>query len=62
VIAFALADAGDATTVTVSPDYKLRFGPFGHALDRLAVRRRYAAGIGEMLAGLKRYVETGERS
>jgi uncharacterized protein YndB with AHSA1/START domain len=62
VIAFALADAGDATTVTVSPDYKLRFGPFGRALDRLAVRRRYAAGIREMLAGLKRYLETGERS
>lgn len=62
VVSFSLADAGSGTRVAVSPEYALRYGPAGRLLDALVVRRQYAKGMRALLAGLKGYVETGERS
>lgn len=59
VISFAVESRGASTAVSASPDYELRFGPLGQLLDRIAVRRQYRAGMAQMLAGLKQYVETG---
>lgn len=57
-IRFRLESAGEATRVTVSPDYRVKFGPLGAVLDRLFVRRTYEKGMGALLGGLKRHVES----
>jgi uncharacterized protein YndB with AHSA1/START domain len=62
VVTFALKDAGSGTTVTVSPDYKMKFGPIGAMMDTLMVRKQFEKGVEGMLSGLKQYVETGEES
>ncbi len=58
-IAFTLTDSRQlpATEVTVSPTYTLKYGPIGHILDAVAVRRSYRAGMRELLEGLKRHLE-----
>ncbi|MBT3271237.1 SRPBCC family protein [Candidatus Poribacteria bacterium] len=56
-IAFRLRSQGDTTTVTVSPDYTLKFGPLGRLMDAVMVRRMYRKGMEQMLAGLKAHVE-----
>ncbi|MEN8143913.1 MAG: SRPBCC family protein [Gemmatimonadota bacterium] len=56
-IRFRLDGNGDATTVTVSPEYELKFGPLGRLMDRMMVRSQYEKGMRTMLAGLKREVE-----
>ncbi len=59
-IEFSLTAEGDGATVTVTPDYKLKYGLLGSLLDRLWARRQLQKGFDEMLAGLKHHVETGE--
>ncbi|MGI9176158.1 MAG: SRPBCC family protein [Rhodothermales bacterium] len=61
-IRFALRADGIGTAVTVSPEYRLKYGAVGRALDRLLIRRRYEAGMQALLEGLKRYVEGGTAS
>jgi uncharacterized protein YndB with AHSA1/START domain len=58
-IRFAIAPAGEGTRVTVEPQYVLSGGLLGRLLDRIAVRRMYARGFRDLLAGLKYHVETG---
>ena len=56
-IRFRLEPAGDATTVSVSPDYQLKYGPVGTLMDHLVVRRKYEKGMRALLRGLKQHVE-----
>ena len=56
-IRFRLEPAGDATTVTVSPEYQLKYGPVGTLMDLLFVRRTYEKGMRALLRGLKEHVE-----
>lgn len=57
VIRFYLKAANDETKVTVSPEYKLKFGPIGSLMDRFYVAGTYKKGMDALLAGLKQYVE-----
>lgn len=56
-IHFTLQSEGEATIVTVAPDYELKFGPLGKLLDTVYVRRTYESGMNDLLQGLKQYVE-----
>lgn len=56
-IRFTLKPQTGGTHVTVSPEYKLKYGVIGTILDKLFVARTYEKGMGELLAGLKEYVE-----
>ena len=57
-IQFDLQPAGDHTLVSISPIYKLKYGPLGSLMDLLMVRRTYTRGMENLLAGLKDYVES----
>jgi uncharacterized protein YndB with AHSA1/START domain len=57
-IQFDLQPAGDHTLVSVSPMYKIKYGPLGSLMDLVMVRRTYAQGMDNLLAGLKDYVES----
>jgi len=59
-IRFILRPEGDKTVVTVSPEYRLKFGPLGSLMDRFYVRGTYQKGMGRLLQGLKEYVENGD--
>jgi len=59
VVTFALAESAGGTRVSVSPNYTLKFGPFGMLMDKLMVRRQFEQGMEGLLAGLKYHVETG---
>ena len=50
------------TTVAVSPEYELKYGPIGALMDALVVRKTYLKGMQALLQGLKEYVENGERA
>ncbi len=52
-IRFTLDESARATTVTVTPHYRLQWGPLGSLLDLLFVRRTYRKGMLALLAGLK---------
>ena len=56
-IRFRLEAVGDATKVTVAPDYQLKYGPIGTLMDRLFVGRMYEKGMRALLRGLKQHVE-----
>lgn len=56
-IRFTLVPVDNGTQVTVSPIYSLKFGLLGTLMDYLVVRRRYAKGMQDLLAGLKTAVE-----
>jgi hypothetical protein len=58
---YTLTHDGTWTTVHQRMEYELKFGPFGKLMDAMMVRRKWAAGIKEFFAGLKHYVETGQR-
>ena len=58
-IHFELHEEGGATTVRVSPQYELKYGPVGKLMDVLMVRTMYRKGMRDLLAGLKRHVEAG---
>ena len=57
-IRFTLEPQGHTTRVSVSPEYRLRYGPIGRLIDRLTVRRTYEKGMEALLRGLKRHVES----
>ncbi len=56
-IRFTLQPDNEATVVTVSPDYELKFGILGSLLDYFYVRHSYMKGMKALLAGLKQHVE-----
>jgi len=58
-IRFRLQPEHDATVVTVSPEYTLKYGLAGRLLDVLFVRHMYKRGMTGLLAGLKAHVEKG---
>ncbi len=60
VVEFTVRADRDGTIVSVSPDYRLKFGPIGALLDRLILGRQMRKGMENLLAGLKYHVETGE--
>ncbi|MEM9775988.1 MAG: SRPBCC family protein [Chloroflexota bacterium] len=57
-IHFFLNETEGFTTVTVSPEYKLKYGFVGKMLDKLFVARTYEKGMGNLLAGLKAHIES----
>ena len=57
-IRFHLRGDGDSTLITVSPDYRLKFGLLGKILDALFIRRMYSKGMRALLKGLKNHVES----
>ena len=56
-IRFRLKAQGAATRVSVSPEYRIKFGPIGTLMDRVMVRRTYEKGMRGLLRGLKQHVE-----
>jgi uncharacterized protein YndB with AHSA1/START domain len=56
-IRFTIAATGDATLVTVAPEYSMKYGPLGAVMDRLGGRRMYRKGMHDLLEGLKNHVE-----
>ena len=59
---YTLTAEGGATLVRQRMEYELKFGPIGTLMDALMVRKKWDAGIKLFFAGLKHYVETGQRS
>jgi len=59
-IHFTLHGDNGTTIVTVSPDYELKYGLLGQAMDRFYVRSTYERGMDNLLRGLKEYVEEGK--
>ncbi len=57
-IRFTLNAVEDATDVTVSPIYELKFGPVGKLLDRVMVKNTYQNGMRDLLNGLKAHCES----
>lgn len=57
-IHFVLSKVDGGTQVRVTPDYELKFGVLGNVLDTLFINRVYQKGMGDLLAGLKEYVES----
>ncbi|MBI3992726.1 MAG: SRPBCC family protein, partial [Candidatus Lambdaproteobacteria bacterium] len=53
-----LQPEGAATAVSQELEYRLKFGLLGHLMDALMMRRKLDAGIDDIFAGLKRYVES----
>ncbi len=45
------------TQVTVTPEYRLKYGVVGQLMDRFYVRNSYENGMKNLLRGLKEYVE-----
>ena len=65
IVTFQIAPAGhtpggDGTRVSVTADYKLKFGIIGTLMDVLFVKRMLQHGFDDMMAGLKHHIETGE--
>ena len=60
IVSFQIAPAGDTTRVSVTADYKLKFGIIGTLMDVLFAKRMLQHGFDDMMAGLKYHVETGE--
>ena len=58
-IRFRLRPQDEGTMVTLSPKYRLKFGPLGSLLDAVYVRRTYTNGMVALLAGLKEHIESG---
>ncbi len=56
-IRFRLQPEHDATVVTASPEYTLKYGLAGRILDVLYVRHTYKRGMAALLRGLKAQVE-----
>lgn len=54
---FTLNAKNGVTVVTISPEYRLKFGFGGMILDLLMVRRTYVKNMNALLNGLKHYIE-----
>lgn len=61
VIRFCLRAKNESSIVTVSPQYKLKYGVIGSLLDRIYVQNSYRKGMDDLLAGLKAFVENEGR-
>ena len=59
-VRFYLRSDGNKTVVTVSPEYRLKYGPLGSLMDRFYVRGTYEKGMDSLLQGLKEHVENAE--
>jgi uncharacterized protein YndB with AHSA1/START domain len=59
-IRFTLRPEGNKTVVTVSPEYTLKYGLVGRLMDRFYVRGTYEKGMGNLLHGLREYVESAQ--
>ena len=46
--------------MSVTADYKLKFGPVGALMDLLFAKRQFQQAFDGMMAGLKHHIETGE--
>lgn len=57
---FEVEADGDATVVRAFMRYDMKYGPLGWAMDRAMVRPKFGKAFGQILAGLKHHVETGE--
>ncbi len=66
IVTFQIAPTGDAapdgagTRVSVTADYKLKFGIIGALMDVLFAKRQMQQAFDDMMAGLKHHIETGE--
>lgn len=58
---YTLTAEGSGTTVHQRMEYELKLGPIGRLMDATIVRKKWDAGIKGFFAGLKHYVETGQR-
>lgn len=58
---YTLTPDGSGTTVRQRMEYELKFGLIGKLMDAMMVRRKWNDGIKGFFAGLKHYVETGQR-
>ena len=57
-IRFTLASTDGQTTVSVSPEYELKYGVIGTLMDKLMVYNMYKKGMAALLKGLKRHAES----
>jgi len=55
---YSFEKAGNQTKVKQVMEYKVKFGLFGKALDRLMIRKQSDIGIKKFFGGLKNYAET----
>ncbi len=60
IVTFQIAPDDAGTRVSVTADYKLKFGIIGALMDMLFAKRQMQQAFDDMMAGLKHYVETGE--
>jgi len=58
---YTLTPDSGGTVVNQRMEYELKFGPLGRLMDVVMVRKKWKIGIQGFFAGLKRYVEAGER-
>jgi len=58
---YTLTREDGATLVRQRMEYELKFGPLGKLMDAMMVRKKWDAGVKGFFAGLKHYVETGQR-
>jgi carbon monoxide dehydrogenase subunit G len=54
-------DTPDVTVVRGTFDYTLKMGPIGALMDTVMVKPQFGKAFGGLFAGLKHYVETGEK-
>ena len=59
-VTFSVDPQGTGSRVTLSSNYRLKYGPIGMLMDVLMARRQARAGFADVLRGLKHHVETGE--
>ncbi len=57
-IAFTLTAHGQTTGVSVSPNYRLKYGIVGRLLDKAFVAKAYRLGMRGLLSGLKEQAES----
>ena len=55
------ADGPNASIVRGTFDYSLKFGPIGALMDAVMVKPQFGKAWAGLFAGLKHYVETGEK-
>jgi len=58
---YVLTPEDGGTVVRQRMEYELKFGPLGRLLDAMMVRKKWDSGIKGFFAGLKHFVETGQR-
>ncbi len=54
------ADGDDRTSVTMTMDYEMKYGPLGWLLNTLMLRRIMTKLLASVLAGLNHHMVTGE--